>query len=284
MVMRYWLRVDRDIQGPYTIEELSAQGAQDSTLVCPEGLPRDRHENWLPLRKAKEPPRFYVRVDSQVHGPLTGAELDRLGGFCGDTLVCPERRDHRERWNWAAAKTFAALAPGEVAASVAPASRAAVATPKGILLREFVAAAQCFWNNPIVPVAAGMAALILGLLLWLQFSFRPRVQQTYLRVHTSLDLASLAVLQARHHRQTGVYADDLESLIRDSGDPGLPAKMAKDLDMSTLLVRGNASRFVLEANSLDENRTLIRFEVPAPIARMEKTTAVSQHKASAGTP
>jgi|GEM_PF-4325858 len=296
--MRYWARVDREIRGPYTLEELAAQGTQDSTLVCPEGRPRYRRENWLPLRKAKEPPRFYVRVDSRVRGPMSGPELARLGGFCGDTLVCPERRNYRSRWNWAPVRTFAALAPAEAGASPAPASGAAAAEPQGLVPEEAVAAAQRVWGwlkarwrqPPVLPLAAGAAALIVGVLLWMQFSYLPRVRQTYLQVHAGMDLAALAVLQERYRGRTGSYADDLDSLAAAMGSPQLPENLAQDVDLQTLLVQGTSSHFLLEANALDEKRTLIRFAGRAPVPRRGKAAsdgraiAAPAHKISAKTP
>ncbi|MCX5794040.1 MAG: hypothetical protein NTY77_00910 [Elusimicrobia bacterium] len=260
--MRYWVRVDREIRGPYTFEELAAQGTHDSTLVCPENRPNNKRQNWLPLRKAKEPPRFYVRVGSRVRGPMPGAELGRVGGFCGDTLVCPERRNYRNRWNWAPAKTFAGL-------------RSAPASPVAVAPREAAPVARRFWDAlktrwrqpPVLPLLIGAAAVIVVVLLWMKFSYLPRVRQTYLRVHASIDLAALAVLQERYHRQTGSYADDLATLVAAGGDPGLPADLAPDLDLQTLFIRGTSTYFMLEANALDEKRTLIRHVGWTPVLK-----------------
>ncbi|MDD5629451.1 MAG: hypothetical protein PHU21_10335 [Elusimicrobia bacterium] len=269
--MRYWVRIDREVRGPYTPEELTAQGVEDSTLVCPENRRRNRRENWLPLRKLKEPPRFFVRVGSRVRGPMSAADLGRLGGFCGDTLVCPERRNYRNRWNWAPARTFAGL-------------RAAAAPPAVPAAAQAAASAHRFWDEvkarwrqpPVLPLILGAAAVIAAVLLWMKFSYLPIVRQTYLRVHASMDLAALAVLQERHHRQTGAYADDLATLVAAGGDPRLPADIAPDLDLETLFVRGTSSYFVLEANALDEKRTLIRHVGWTPAAPVVSTPTAAR--------
>jgi hypothetical protein len=80
-----------------------------------------------------------------------------------------------------------------------------------------------------------------------------------------MDLAALAILQERTRRQTGSYANDLAALAGAAGDPRLPDKLAQDLDLQTLLVRGTSSHFVLEANSLDEKRTLIGLRASTPV-------------------
>jgi hypothetical protein len=205
-MMRYWVRVARKIRGPYTLEELAAQGAQDSTLVC------------------------------------------------------PERRNYRDRWNWAPASTFARRLAAGATAAPAPAPRAAAAG-----LRD---ALKARWRRPpVAPLVAAAAALIIGSGIWMKFSFLPRVRQTYIQVHTSMDLAALAILQERTRRQTGSYANanDLAALAGAAGDPRLPDKLAQDLDLQTLLVRGTSSHFVLEANSLDEKRTLIGLKASTPV-------------------
>jgi hypothetical protein len=267
--MRFWIRVDQKIKGPFSSEELAAQGAPESTLVCPEGRARNRRENWLPLRKAKEPARFYIRVGSRLRGPLPAPELKRLAGFCGDTLVCPERKNFRNRWNWAPAGTFAGLLAAKSGAEDAPAPGHAVSKPAAPA--EFWAGLKSRWRRPpTLPLAAGATLLIVGTLLWMKYSYLPRVRQTYLKVHASMDLAALAILQERYRRQTGTYADDLVSLAAAAGDPQLPDKLAQDIDLQTLLVRGTSSHYVLEANSLDEKRTLIGLKASAPPGRPKK--------------
>jgi len=285
--MRYWVRADKDAQGPYTLEDLAAQGLSDSTLVCPEDRPRHRRENWLPLRKAKAPPKFYARVGAKVSGPYSAEELALLDGFCGDSLVCPERRNFRSRWNWAPARNFSALRPAQAA-------DAAAAAPEAPHPEDILAGARRFWDGlrtrwrrpPALPLAMGAAAIILGVLLWMKLSYLPRVRQTYQRVHASMGLMVLAAAQERYRKEHGAYAPDLDALTAAAG-PWLPELLAENLDLQTLLVRGASGHFLLEANSLDERRTLVRFEVPAPgrkgrrAASANRAAAPASHSAPA---
>jgi hypothetical protein len=277
--MRYWARIAGEVQGPFTLEQLAAQSAPDATLVCPEGRPRNRRGNWLPLRKAKAPAIFYVRVGSKIRGPFAGAELSRLSGFCGDTLVCPERRNCRNRWSWAPARTFAALRPAQSEPAPAPAASAAAAAPGGPQ-RSWEGLSARWRQPPVLPLVMVTAAIITGVLLWMKFSYLPRVRQTYQRVHTSMGLMVLAAAQERYRKEYGAYAPDLDSLT-DAAGPWLPELLAENLDLQTLLVRGTSSHFRLEANALDDRRTLVHFEASAS---GRSAVALSSHTVSAKIP
>lgn len=279
--MRYWVRGGQDAQGPFTLEELDAQGLSDSTLVCPEGRPRARRENWLPLRKAKAPPRFYARVGSKVRGPYTAEELGRLEGFCSDTLLCPERKNFRSRWNWTPARSFPALRPSQAqpATESVPAwSRDGRDAFDALVQRGAELAG--LWRQPsTLAVAAALGALMTGVLLWMQFSYLPQVRQTYQRVHTVMGLRVIAALQERYRQETGRYAPDFDALVQAAG-PWLPELMSDNLDLETLLVQGTTDHFKIEANALDELRTLYQFTAAAPGSR-QKAAAVSASTAPA---
>ena len=117
----------------------------------------------------------------------------------------------------------------------------------------------------LLSAALGVSVAFVAVVLGMRFFFAPLATKVYLRAETSRDVMGLALLQDRHRRWTGVYADDLESLVAISGDPkGFTASLARHLDINTLLVRATSTHFTIEANVLDKERTLIHFDGPLP--------------------
>ena len=273
--MRYWVRSGREEKGPYTLEELAAQELPGSALVCPEDQPRGKRVNWLPLRKAKAPPRFYARVGAKVRGPYTSEELGRLAGFGPDTLLCPESKNFRSRWNWTPARSSPAfkLARTQAAPAASEAPGAARRWWEDLAGR---------WRRPrTVPLLAATAALMAAVLLWMHFSYLPKVRQTYHRVHTVMGLRVIAALQERYRYERGAYSPDFDSLVQVAG-PWLPELMSENLDLETLMVKGSSDSFKIEANARDDHRTLYHFKGRAPGAK--KTAQPPQERPAAAAP
>jgi hypothetical protein len=280
--MRYWVRDGKDARGPFTLEELAAQGTPDSALVCPENRPKSRRENWLPLRRAAAPPRFYARIGSKVRGPYAAEELARLHGFSPDTLLCPEGRNFRSRWNWGPARSSPAFRPAQARAAPAAERRIQPASEALGAARRWWEGLSGRWSRPrTVPLLAASAALMAGVLLWLHFAYLPEVRQTYHRVHTVMGLRVIAALQERYRYERGAYSPDFDSLVEVAG-PWLPELMSENLDLETLMVKGSSDSFKIEANARDDRRTLYHFMGRVPGAR--KTARPPQPSAEAVTP
>jgi hypothetical protein len=200
-----------------------------------------------------------------VRGPYTAEELGRLHGFSPDSLLCPEGRNFRSRWNWAPARSFPGLRPAQARPE---AERPAAPSPgRTAALGDFAqrwGGAAGRWRNPsITTLAAVVGSLMAGVLLWMNFSYLPKVRQTYQRVHTGMSLVVIAGLQERYRKETGRYAPDFDTLVRTAG-PWLPEIMSDNLDLETLMVKGATDHFELEANALDDRRTLYHFKAFAP--------------------
>jgi hypothetical protein len=120
----------------------------------------------------------------------------------------------------------------------------------------------------LLPVASGALFAGVAILVGMRVYFAPRAQKAYLRVETGRDVMTLATLQERFHRSHGTYANDFDSLARFSGNPQeLRDAFAKHLDLQTLLVSGTSRQFLIEANVLDEERTLIHYRSPPAAKR-----------------
>ncbi|MDD5655963.1 MAG: hypothetical protein PHF00_01755 [Elusimicrobia bacterium] len=119
------------------------------------------------------------------------------------------------------------------------------------------------FKSMLLPMAAGALIAGVSVLVGMRLYFAPRAQKAYLRVETGLDIMVLADLQKRYHARHGAYARDFEALAGSSDDPeGLRKGLAEHLDLETLLISGTSRQFVIEANVLDPERTLMRFEGP----------------------
>lgn len=112
-------------------------------------------------------------------------------------------------------------------------------------------------------VSMGAAVAMTGLAVWWFASLRPERDEALLRGRVGGHLVVLSGLEERHRAARGAYSSDLEALARISGDPeGLKAALRRDLDLETLLVSGDRTRYLIEANCLDSRRTRIRLEGP----------------------
>jgi len=114
-----------------------------------------------------------------------------------------------------------------------------------------------------VAVAAGLvvAAAVCGG-IW-RFSVKPAVEAS-VKIHAAtMDMWALYDLQMARKRSVGVYANGLDALLATTKDgPALKARMAGYIDLNTAAVVGDADKFKVELNVLDEKRTLLKIKGP----------------------
>lgn len=118
--------------------------------------------------------------------------------------------------------------------------------------------------KPMLPaMAVGALIAVAVVLIGMRLYFSPEAQKAYRRVETGRDVMTLATLQEGYRGRTGTYANGFDVLARFSGDEaGLRERLGQHLDLQTLFVSGTKERFVIEANVLDPERTLIRYQSP----------------------
>lgn len=110
-----------------------------------------------------------------------------------------------------------------------------------------------------VGLAVGALAAFGGWRLWL----KPREINARKRYETVRDVASLYALQLTYKKRTGRYADGLDALLAIAQNrDAVKARLARNADLSTLTVVGDAEKFKIEANVLDEERTLVKIKGP----------------------
>jgi hypothetical protein len=111
----------------------------------------------------------------------------------------------------------------------------------------------------VAALAVGAAASGAGWWFWL----KPQLDVARLRSETTADVLTLYGLQMRYHQRKRTYANDLDSLLALEPDGAArKARMNGHLDLSTLAIVGDATKFKIEANVLDLQRTLIKIRGP----------------------
>ena len=84
-----------------------------------------------------------------------------------------------------------------------------------------------------------------------------------IRYQSHLALMRLYDLQVAYRAANGAYANDLDTLLASESDGAqLREKLKATVDLNTLAVVGDASRFRLEANVLDPQRTSVKIRGP----------------------
>lgn len=111
-------------------------------------------------------------------------------------------------------------------------------------------------------VALGLA--VAGTLGWAAYVWKtelaPIKAVADLRFRSHNALMRLYALQLAHHKRTGAFANDLDSLLAGAPDADqVRAELKATVDLGTLAVIGDDRRFRLEANVLDAERTLVKF-------------------------
>jgi len=102
---------------------------------------------------------------------------------------------------------------------------------------------------------------------------------------TVIDISNLYGLQMRYKESNKSYANDLETLLAMTPDrEAFKARLARNVDMTTLAVVGDAKKFKLEANVLDRERTLVRLRGPVvdPVATAEPKMTEASGQAGGG--
>ena len=117
----------------------------------------------------------------------------------------------------------------------------------------------------LISIAAGaVAGLGLGAGYW-HVVVKPQNALQQKRFESTIDLAKLYGLQLTYKKTKGTYANDLDSLLTLSPDgAALKASLAANADMTTLAVVGDAKKFKIELNVLDDVRTPIKVKGPFP--------------------
>jgi hypothetical protein len=115
--------------------------------------------------------------------------------------------------------------------------------------------------------AAGTAA---AWHLWL----RPQRDVAALRAAALNDVGRLYALQLKYRQARGAYASDLDSLLSAADDRAdFKTRLSSHVDLNTLAVVGDASRFRIEANVLDADRTLLKIKGPVRTYRVAPSPA-----------
>jgi hypothetical protein len=112
-------------------------------------------------------------------------------------------------------------------------------------------------------IALGLALGGAGTAVAYQVWLKPLRAIAERRYGTQEALMRLYDLQLAYRASHGAFANDLETLVGSAPDAEkVRAKLRANADYSTLVVKGDAEKFRLEANVLDPQRTIIRFRGP----------------------
>ena len=110
-----------------------------------------------------------------------------------------------------------------------------------------------------IAVALGAAGAAVGSHLYL----KPVRAIADSRYQSHLCMIRLYDLQMAYRGAHETYANDLDTLLATAPDAAeLRAKLQANVDINTLAVVGDADRFRLEANVLDETRTAVKIRGP----------------------
>ena len=105
-----------------------------------------------------------------------------------------------------------------------------------------------------------LATAFAGFLKW---QVNPAHETAKKRAGTIQDLLTLYDLQKSYKKAARKYANSPEALFKIAPNgAALKARMGEHLDLNTLTVVGDAKKFKLEANVLDEERTFFRMRGP----------------------
>jgi len=92
-----------------------------------------------------------------------------------------------------------------------------------------------------------------------KFYLQPIRTVAVIRYNSHLGLMRLYDLQMAYHAANGTFANDLDTLLASAPNGAkLRETLSKSMDIETLAVIGDEDRFRLEANVLDQERTLVK--------------------------
>ncbi len=129
-----------------------------------------------------------------------------------------------------------------------------------------VAMSESPFKNPrLVPMLLlSLACAAAGTAIGWQVYLKPIRAIANRRFESHKALMRLYDLEMAYHAAHGVFANDLDTLLASAPDgPQIRAVLKATVDINTLAVVGDAERFRLEANILDEQRTAVKFRGPA---------------------
>lgn len=135
--------------------------------------------------------------------------------------------------------------------------------PKQGFLSAFIAKRRLNEPRTWLAIVGGLlvgAAVAAG---WWKYFLVPEQALVQKRYQSTLDIARMYGLQLSYKRAHGTYANDFASLLTVAPEAAeLKARLAANVDMNTLTVVGDASKFKIEMNVLDADRTPIRVKGP----------------------
>lgn len=112
----------------------------------------------------------------------------------------------------------------------------------------------------LAAIGISTALSIAGVAGFHTFFIKPRRAIIATRYNSHVALMRLYKLQLSYHAAHGTFASTLETLLSSTPDGAqLREQLKATTDITTLAVIGDASRFRLEANILDPERTLVKF-------------------------
>ena len=137
--------------------------------------------------------------------------------------------------------------------------------PKPGFLSRFLASRRLNEPRTWLGIAAAMLAGAVVAGVWWKLWFVPEQALVEKRYQATMDIARMYGLQLSYKRAHGTFANDFASLMTVAPEAAeLKARLAANVDMNTLTVVGDASKFKIELNVLDGQRTPIRIKGPIP--------------------
>ena len=122
---------------------------------------------------------------------------------------------------------------------------------------------RLFSRNTLKAVSLGLALGAAAAGAWWKIWVVPDQALVQKRFQSTMDIARMYGLQLSYKRAHGTYANDFAALLSiDPDAAALKARLAANVDMTTLTVVGDEKKFKIELNVSDPERTPIRVRGP----------------------